>query len=84
MMNNTEIEKPNALGSEINGYRSDKTIGEQQLSTTKHKVAQKLLNGLGEDIKETLTKPQPLELEIIKSKESKIKKFFKKLINTCS
>ena len=71
------MEKLNAFGSEINGYKSDKIIGERELSSTKNKMAEMLLNGLGDDIKTTLTTPMA-------DKRSKIKKWIDKLIRVCN
>ena len=71
------MEKLNALGSEINGYKSDKMICEKELQTTKNKMAESLLNGIGEDIKTTLNTPAV-------DKRSKIKKLFDKLIRVCN
>lgn len=71
------MEKLNAFGSEINGYKSDKIIGERELSSTKNKMAEMLLNGLGDDIKTTLTTPMV-------DKRSKIKKWIDKLIRVCN
>ena len=71
------MEKLNALGSEISGYKSDKVIGERELLSTKNKMAESLLNGLGDDIKTTLSTPNV-------DKRSKIRKLFDKLIKVCN
>lgn len=71
------MEKLNALGSEISGYKSDKVIGERELLSTKNKMAESLLNGLGDDIKTTLSTPNV-------DKRSKIRKLFDKLIRVCN
>ena len=71
------MEKLNALGSEISGYKSDKAIGERELLSTKNKIAESLLNGLGDDIKTTLSTPTV-------DKRSKIRKVFDKLIRVCN
>ena len=71
------MEKLNAFGSEISGYKSDKIICEKELQTTKNKMAESLLNGLGDDIKTTLSTPTV-------DKRSKIRKLFDKLIRVCN
>ena len=71
------MEKLNALGSEISGYKSDKVIGERELLSTKNKMAESLLNGLGDDIKTTLSTPTV-------DKRSKIRKLFDKFIRVCN
>lgn len=71
------MEKLNALGSEISGYKSDKVIGERELLSTKNKMAESLLNGLGDDIKTTLSTPTV-------DNRSKIRKLFDKLIRVCN
>ena len=71
------MEKLNAFGSEISGYKSDKVIGERELLSTKNKMAESLLNGLGDDIKTTLSTPNV-------DKRSKIRKLFDKLIRVCN
>lgn len=71
------MEKLNAFGSEISGYKSDKVIGERELLTTKNKMAESLLNGLGDDIKTTLSTPTVDNC-------SKIRKLFDKLIRVCN
>ena len=77
-MNN--MEKLNALGSEINGYKSDKIICEKELQTTKNKMAESLLNGLGDDIKTTLSTPTDACYSnanyLSVDKRSKIRKLF--------
>lgn len=72
------MEKLNAFGSEISGYKSDKVIGERELLSTKNKIAESLLNGLGDDIKTTLSTPPTVD------KRSKIRKLFDKLIRVCN
>lgn len=71
------MEKLNALGSEISGYKSDKVIGKRELLSTKNKMAESLLNGLGDDIKTTLSTP-------IVDNRSKIRKLFDKLVRVCN
>ena len=71
------MEKLNAFVSEISGYKSDKVIGERELLSTKNKMAESLLNGLGDDIKTTLSTPTV-------DKRSKIRKLFDKLIRVCN
>ena len=71
------MEKLNALGSEISGYKSDKVISERELLSTKNKMAESLSNGLGDDIKTTLSTPTV-------DNRSKIRKLFDKLIRVCN
>lgn len=73
----SNMDKFNAIGNEINGYKTDKVIGERELNSLKNKMAEALLNGLGDDIKETLTTP-------IVDKRSKIRKIIDKLIKVCN
>lgn len=82
------MEKLNALGSEISGYKSDKIIGERELLSTKNKMAESLLNGLGDDIKTTLSTPTDACYSntnyLSVDKRSKIRKLFDKLIKVCN
>ena len=82
-MDGNELNKPNFLGGEINGYKADKVIGEKNLSTLRDKTAESLLNGLGETIKNDIAISRIEEVERKEKKESGFKKIINKFLRVC-
>ena len=57
---------------------------EETLKREQKNLALKMLNGLGDDIKETLNNVNNVETNHTQINENKFKKFLKKLLNTCN
>ena len=87
MENDTKLGNSELTGSmcrELIGLTADKNIGDMELSKTKEKMAQSLLNGLGESIREDIRQANNMNLKPKAEREDKIRGFFKKLFRTCS
>lgn len=83
-MENSELYINEAVGREITGLRADRSIGRIELTKTKEKMAQSLLNGLGDTIKQEIREANNPQLEQENEKSNKIREFFKKLFKICS
>jgi len=83
-MENSELDINEAVGREITGLRADRSIGGIELTKTKEKMAQSLLNGLGDTIKQEIREANNAQLEQETEKNNKIREFFKKLFRICS
>ena len=87
MENDLKLGNSELTGSmcrELIGLTADKNIGDMELSKTKEKMAQSLLNGLGEAIKEEIREANNSNSKQKAENKDKVKGFFKKLFRTCS
>lgn len=78
MENKTDISP--IIGDEINKIKGEARANEIKNEGFKQSFGEILKNGLAEEIKETLSQVPEIQEPV---KESKIKKFFNRLMNTC-
>ena len=71
------------MAKELSEVKAERESSEKEIANMMNEFASELKRGMGEDIKETLSRSEAVEEEKKKHPDGIIKKIFKKIVRTC-
>ena len=71
------------VNKELSGAKSERESSEKELLKNMNEFASERKGGMGDDIKETLSRSEPVGEESKKTPERGIRKFLNKIVRTC-
>ena len=71
------------MAKELSDVKAERESSEKEITKMMNEFASELKKGMGEDIKETLSRSEAVEEEKKKHPDGAIKKIFRKIVRIC-